>query len=164
MPHADRRPLLQLTSRLNDRINEAENAARAKSVVEEQLSKTQRQLQQAQAKVTSAAASSSGSTDPAEVRELKKYNNDLMVRPSRSLSLSRSTSSRLRAQLLTPLHLLQRMLRCSTCNIRFKQVALSRCGHTFCRECADARLANRQRKCPACAAPFSREDVLPIFL
>ncbi|GAA5910720.1 hypothetical protein JCM8208_003545 [Rhodotorula glutinis] len=125
----------ELTSRLNDRINEAENAARAKSVVEEQLSKTQRQLQQAQAKVTSAAASSSGSTDPAEVRELKKYNNDLM-----------------------------RMLRCSTCNIRFKQVALSRCGHTFCRECADARLANRQRKCPACAAPFSREDVLPIFL
>ncbi|GAA5931004.1 hypothetical protein JCM3775_000775 [Rhodotorula graminis] len=125
----------ELTSRLNDRINEAENAARAKSIVEEQLSKTQRQLQQAQAKVTSATASSSGSTDPAEVRELKKYNNDLM-----------------------------RMLRCSTCNIRFKQVALSRCGHTFCRECADARLANRQRKCPACAAPFSREDVLPIFL
>ncbi|BGP40652.1 E3 ubiquitin-protein ligase bre1 [Rhodotorula kratochvilovae] len=125
----------ELTARLNERINEAEDAARAKSAVEEQLAKADRQLQQAQAKAASAAASSSGTTDPAEVRELKKYNADLM-----------------------------RMLRCSTCNIRFKQVTLSRCGHTFCRECADARLANRQRKCPACAAPFSREDVLPIFL
>ncbi|GAA6052195.1 hypothetical protein JCM3770_000790 [Rhodotorula araucariae] len=125
----------ELTARLNERISEAEDAARAKSAVEEQLAKAERQLQQAQAKAATAASSTSGTTDPTEVRELKKYNADLM-----------------------------RMLRCSTCNIRFKQVTLSRCGHTFCRECADARLANRQRKCPACAAPFSREDVLPIFL
>lgn len=51
------------------------------------------------------------------------------------------------------------MLKCSTCNLRFKGVILNRCGHLFCKECVDARLNVRARKCPTCQAPFGKDDV-----
>lgn len=40
------------------------------------------------------------------------------------------------------------MIQCGSCRLRLKSVVLSRCGHLFCKECIEARLANRSRKCP----------------
>ncbi|GAA5865168.1 hypothetical protein JCM1840_003930 [Sporobolomyces johnsonii] len=127
--------IAELNTLLSERISQAESEIAARKRAEEQLAKVERQLQQSQAKVASASAAASSSSDSAEIRELKKYNADL-----------------------------SKMLKCSTCNIRFKSVILTRCGHTFCKECVDARLANRQRKCPNCGGMFGKDDVGPMYL
>lgn len=56
------------------------------------------------------------------------------------------------------------MTKCSLCNKNFKNVALKTCGHCFCKECVDDRLAARMRKCPSCNCQFSQYDVLGIHL
>ncbi|GAA5973856.1 hypothetical protein JCM11641_003195 [Rhodosporidiobolus odoratus] len=136
--------LVELNAALSARITEAETEAAARSRADERVAKLERQLQQAREKAATAAAaaaaasattSTSGSADPSEVRELKKYNADL-----------------------------SRLLKCSTCSLRFKDTVLSRCGHTFCRECLDDRMAVRNRRCPTCSTQFGMADVLPMFL
>ncbi|BGO91969.1 hypothetical protein NBRC10512_001078 [Rhodotorula toruloides] len=124
----------ELNKLLAERVQQAENEAAAHKRAEEQLDKLQRQLQQAQAKASSAAAAASGVSDPADIRDLKKYNADLT-----------------------------HMLKCSSCNVRFKNTCITRCGHMFCRECVDARINTRQRKCGNCANPFSKDDILSVF-
>jgi len=55
------------------------------------------------------------------------------------------------------------MLRCSVCRDRFKEVALTRCFHLFCKECIDENIRNRNRKCPACGEKFGQDDVKTIY-
>ena len=55
------------------------------------------------------------------------------------------------------------MLRCSVCRDRFKEVAITRCFHLFCKECIDENLRNRHRKCPACGEKFGQDDVKTIY-
>jgi E3 ubiquitin-protein ligase BRE1 len=55
------------------------------------------------------------------------------------------------------------MLRCSVCRDRFKNVAITRCFHLFCKECIDENLRNRHRKCPACGEKFGQDDVKTIY-
>ena len=55
------------------------------------------------------------------------------------------------------------MLRCSVCHDRFKEVAITRCYHLFCKECIDTNLANRHRKCPACGERFGFDDVKTVY-
>ena len=55
------------------------------------------------------------------------------------------------------------MLRCSVCRDRFKEVALTRCFHLFCKECIDESIRNRSRKCPACGEKFGQDDVKTIY-
>ncbi|GAA5936008.1 hypothetical protein JCM10213_002177 [Rhodosporidiobolus nylandii] len=132
--------LVELNAALSERITQAEVESAARAKADERVSKLERQLQQAQEKaanaatVASASASSGAGVDAQEVRELKKYNADL-----------------------------SRMLRCSTCTVRFKEIVLTRCGHTFCKDCIDQRLAVRNRKCPNCATQFASSDVMNIY-
>ncbi|KAJ2917788.1 hypothetical protein MD484_g2643, partial [Candolleomyces efflorescens] len=60
--------------------------------------------------------------------------------------------------------LLRSLLLCSTCESNFRAVIITKCMHTFCKPCVDARIATRQRKCPACAVPFAQSDVSTLFL
>jgi E3 ubiquitin-protein ligase BRE1 len=55
------------------------------------------------------------------------------------------------------------MLRCSVCKDRFKNTAITRCFHLFCKECIDENLRNRSRKCPLCGEKFGQDDVSPVF-
>ena len=55
------------------------------------------------------------------------------------------------------------MLRCSVCRDRFKEVAITRCFHLFCRHCIDENIRNRHRKCPACGEKFGQDDVKTIY-
>jgi E3 ubiquitin-protein ligase BRE1 len=59
---------------------------------------------------------------------------------------------------------LMAVLKCSTCKNKFRDTVLTKCSHTFCRPCVDARISSRQRKCPACGIGFAQSDVLKIFL
>lgn len=63
----------------------------------------------------------------------------------------------------TMLDITLNMLRCSVCKDRFKEVAITRCFHLFCRECIDENLRNRSRKCPACGEKFGQDDVKQVY-
>ncbi|KAI0048255.1 hypothetical protein FA95DRAFT_1678426 [Auriscalpium vulgare] len=55
------------------------------------------------------------------------------------------------------------ILKCSTCHNNMRSTVLLKCLHTFCKPCVDARVATRQRKCPACNLAFAQSDVQQIF-
>ncbi|KAK4455851.1 BRE1 E3 ubiquitin ligase-domain-containing protein [Podospora aff. communis PSN243] len=59
---------------------------------------------------------------------------------------------------------LRNMVICSICRTNFKNTMLKGCGHAFCSDCVDSRLANRMRKCPACNKAFDRSDAMPCHL
>jgi E3 ubiquitin-protein ligase BRE1 len=59
--------------------------------------------------------------------------------------------------------MLKRMLKCSSCQQRFKTHTITRCYHLFCKECIDARLETRQRKCPSCSIGFGAHDVQQVY-
>lgn len=62
-----------------ERVSQAEAEAAARKRADEQLEEIRGKVELLQTKAAATAASTSGATDPAEVRELKKYNDDLLV-------------------------------------------------------------------------------------
>ncbi|KAL2270310.1 hypothetical protein VTJ83DRAFT_2494 [Remersonia thermophila] len=59
---------------------------------------------------------------------------------------------------------LRNLVICSVCRSNFKNTILKGCGHVFCNNCVDDRLANRMRKCPSCNKAFDRSDAMPAHL
>lgn len=58
---------------------------------------------------------------------------------------------------------LQALLQCSSCKDRYRDRIITKCGHTFCSACIEARISTRQRKCPHCGLSFAVSDVQPLF-
>ncbi|KAL7409085.1 BRE1 E3 ubiquitin ligase-domain-containing protein [Mrakia frigida] len=58
---------------------------------------------------------------------------------------------------------LMAILQCSTCSLRLRSHCITKCMHTFCKDCIDARVSTRQRKCPACNLGFATSDVQQIY-
>lgn len=59
---------------------------------------------------------------------------------------------------------LHALLQCSSCKERYRNRILTKCYHTFCSVCIDARVSTRQRKCPHCGLAFAVSDVQPLYL
>lgn len=59
---------------------------------------------------------------------------------------------------------LRKFALCNVCNGNFKNVTLKTCGHVFCNECVESRVANRRRKCPSCGKAFDKMDVMHIHM
>ncbi|KAH9839472.1 BRE1-domain-containing protein [Rhodofomes roseus] len=55
------------------------------------------------------------------------------------------------------------ILKCSTCRQNMRNTVITKCMHSFCKSCVDARVATRQRKCPACNLAFSQGEVQTLF-
>lgn len=53
---------------------------------------------------------------------------------------------------------------CSVCRNQFKNTALKTCGHVFCEQCIQDRIANRARKCPNCGKAFGTNDLMKVVL
>lgn len=53
---------------------------------------------------------------------------------------------------------------CTSCRNNFKNTTIKTCGHTFCNNCIEDRIANRMRKCPNCLKPFDKSDVMTIHM
>lgn len=68
------------------------------------------------------------------------------------------------AALEAQLQALRRTVRCTVCQERQKDTIITKCHHTFCRECVTNRLDVRSRKCPTCGEKFGRVDVDKCFL
>ncbi|KIM45233.1 hypothetical protein M413DRAFT_441916 [Hebeloma cylindrosporum] len=58
---------------------------------------------------------------------------------------------------------LNKLVMCSTCRDTPRSTIITKCMHTFCKPCVDARLATRQRKCPYCNLAFGQSDVHTFF-
>lgn len=83
---------------------------------------------------------------------------------SKKLHSFENNPSAVSKDVLEQLDIYRKLLKCSSCNLHDKQVALNRCMHVFCKECIDIRLETRQRKCPLCLDPFGANDVRTIYL
>lgn len=62
------------------------------------------------------------------------------------------------------LEALRSIAKCSLCSKNWKDTAITVCGHVFCSDCAQERLAARLRRCPSCNKGFSANDLLSIHL
>jgi len=58
---------------------------------------------------------------------------------------------------------LKSILKCSTCKNEFRSHILLKCMHTFCKECIDARIKNRSRKCPCCNLAFAQSEAQQFY-
>jgi len=59
---------------------------------------------------------------------------------------------------------LRSLLRCSSCKDNFRERIITKCMHTFCAQCIEARIQTRQRKCPHCGIAFAQSDVQMLYL
>ncbi|PKI83740.1 RING-type E3 ubiquitin transferase [Malassezia vespertilionis] len=83
---------------------------------------------------------------------------------SRTKRLSSGTVKKKGDSENTHLEYLNSLLRCSSCKERYRNRIITRCLHTFCDECVNARIQTRQRKCPHCASAFATSDVQVLYL
>ncbi|KAJ7747309.1 BRE1 E3 ubiquitin ligase-domain-containing protein [Mycena metata] len=91
-------------------------------------------------------------------RQVEKQSTKLQERAAGSGS---SRETELEAELKKTMS----VLKCTACKgAEFRDTVLTKCMHTFCRSCVDARLTTRQRKCPACGQSFAVADVQTIYL
>ncbi|KAH9858793.1 BRE1-domain-containing protein [Lenzites betulinus] len=81
----------------------------------------------------------------------------------KSSSSSSSANSR-EAELQSEINKCMSLLKCSTCHMNMRNTVITKCMHSFCKSCVEARIATRQRKCPACNVPFSQGEVQHLFL
>ncbi|KAF4040599.1 C3HC4 type (RING finger) zinc finger protein [Phytophthora infestans] len=58
---------------------------------------------------------------------------------------------------------LQKLVNCSVCQDRRKDVLISKCSHMFCKECIENNLKSRNRKCPTCKKMFGHDDVKSVW-
>lgn len=59
---------------------------------------------------------------------------------------------------------LRSIAKCSLCLKNWKDTAITVCGHVFCHDCTNERLAARLRRCPTCNKGFSANDLLAVHL
>ncbi|KAI9762349.1 MAG: prephenate dehydratase [Chaenotheca gracillima] len=60
--------------------------------------------------------------------------------------------------------MLRTLALCTVCRSRFKNTALKTCGHVFCKECVEERIASRSRKCPNCSRSYGAADVMAVHM
>ena len=57
----------------------------------------------------------------------------------------------------------KKLVTCSICQTNPKSVLITRCSHTFCKDCIERQVASRSRKCPTCGANYSPHGDLTNF-
>jgi E3 ubiquitin-protein ligase BRE1 len=58
---------------------------------------------------------------------------------------------------------MRKLLLCSLCDERQKNVVITKCYHMFCNVCVETALAGRNRQCPSCTHKYDKGDVKPFF-
>ncbi|TDL25907.1 BRE1-domain-containing protein [Rickenella mellea] len=91
-------------------------------------------------------------------KDLEKLANKL-----KSQVTGQGPSSDKEAQLQSEVDKCMRILKCSTCQNAMRSTVITKCMHSFCKGCVDARISHRQRKCPACNLQFAQSDVQTLF-
>ncbi|KNZ64509.1 hypothetical protein VP01_1020g3 [Puccinia sorghi] len=132
--------VMELSNLLRDRTTQAEAESSARKTAEENVINLEKEIQRSKL----AGSNGRGGLEPAEVAELRSFNDDLTVRVIYTRNLVK-------------------MLKCNSCKQRFKSHVITRCMHLFCGACLEARLETRQRKCPTCSIAFGTNDVSAVY-
>ncbi|KAG1799697.1 BRE1 E3 ubiquitin ligase-domain-containing protein [Suillus plorans] len=77
--------------------------------------------------------------------------------------LKSASASEKEAELMEEAASVWRLIKCSTCKEHMRGVALTKCSHTFCKQCIDARISTRQRRCPHCNSGFAQSEVVNVL-
>ncbi|KAG2153770.1 BRE1 E3 ubiquitin ligase-domain-containing protein [Suillus bovinus] len=77
--------------------------------------------------------------------------------------LKSASASEKEADLMEEAASVWRLIKCSTCKEHMRGVALTKCSHTFCKQCIDARVSTRQRRCPHCNSGFAQSEVVNVL-
>ncbi|KAI0675260.1 BRE1-domain-containing protein [Trametes maxima] len=104
----------------------------------------------------------------AELRKLEesliKAKKDAEKQATKLKSLSSTSGSNAKeAELQSEIDKCMSLLKCSTCKMNMRNTVITKCMHSFCKSCVEARIATRQRKCPACNLPFSQGEVQQLY-
>ncbi|KAG1746177.1 BRE1 E3 ubiquitin ligase-domain-containing protein [Suillus lakei] len=77
--------------------------------------------------------------------------------------LKSASASEKEAELIEEAASVWRLIKCSTCKENMRGVALTKCSHTFCKQCVEARISTRQRRCPHCNSGFAQSEVVNVL-
>lgn len=77
--------------------------------------------------------------------------------------LKSASASEKEAELMEEAASVWRLIKCSTCKENMRGVALTKCSHTFCKQCVEARISTRQRRCPHCNSGFAQSEVVNVL-
>ncbi|KAG8734547.1 E3 ubiquitin-protein ligase bre1 [Ceratobasidium sp. 423] len=153
--------LKRMVQLLHDRIEEATREVRGWNIRYEaeraRVAELEKQRNQADAAAVEARAAAGKAKE-----EIKKAQ-DEAKQASTVSSGAKGTSSTREIELQKEKDKVMTILRCSTCVKNFRSHTLLKCMHTFCKDCIDARVTTRQRKCPACNMPFATQDIQQIY-
>ncbi|KAJ1304529.1 hypothetical protein OPQ81_005670 [Rhizoctonia solani] len=149
--------LIQL---LQDRVEEASREVRGWNIRYEaersRVAELEKQRNQADAAAVEARAAAAKAKEEAkkaqeETKQASVVSSGTKGASARELELQKENAK------------VMALLRCSTCVKNFRSHTLLKCMHTFCKDCIDARVTTRQRKCPACNMAFAAQDVQQIY-
>ncbi|KAL1743369.1 hypothetical protein HDZ31DRAFT_65099 [Schizophyllum fasciatum] len=154
---ADGRKLDELTKNIGKL--EADLAVERSKVLhtEESWRQREHQLAEAQAKAAKQLVHLTKLEDKVKHRE-KVLDDTAKAREKKAQSSSNGH------ELPPEVDMQMKMLKCSTCKLNFRSVILTKCMHTFCKDCIDARLTTRQRRCPSCDLTFTNSEVHKFYL
>ncbi|EIW63378.1 BRE1-domain-containing protein [Trametes versicolor FP-101664 SS1] len=103
----------------------------------------------------------------AELRKLEesliKSKKDAEKQATKLKSMSTSSGNAKETELQSEIDKCMSLLKCSTCHMNMRNTVITKCMHSFCKSCVEARIATRQRKCPACNLPFSQGEVQQLY-
>ncbi|KAG2354897.1 BRE1 E3 ubiquitin ligase-domain-containing protein [Suillus spraguei] len=95
-----------------------------------------------------------------DLTRMKAEVNKLRVETKKLKSASASEKE---ADLMEEAASVWRLIKCSTCKENMRGVALTKCSHTFCKQCVEARISTRQRRCPHCNSGFAQSEVVNVL-
>ncbi|KAK2962686.1 putative E3 ubiquitin-protein ligase BRE1 [Blattamonas nauphoetae] len=67
------------------------------------------------------------------------------------------------SELAQKLDMYKKLLDCSVCHVRPKNVLITKCFHMFCKECIHDVIQSRSRKCPQCGEKFAQEEARTFY-
>lgn len=146
--------IVKLHSKISNLDKKLVEKSETENDLRSQISKYQFELQQLEKKLLSCQQDLAS-----ESKKIAHYKSQISAYKE-----GKETSPKLEASDLEIQEALLSMTKCSLCKKNFKNVSLKTCGHCFCKDCIDDRLAARMRKCPICNSQFSRYDLLTIHL
>ncbi|KDQ57820.1 hypothetical protein JAAARDRAFT_178316 [Jaapia argillacea MUCL 33604] len=138
-----------------DRLLERDRSALRKQeeVLMKKLKDADREREKLKAREESLRQKSQSTQGYSKEAELQSEVDKCMVSGNNQFALHRACSRSLD----------QRILKCSTCGLHMRSTVITKCMHSFCKPCVDARIATRQRKCPACNLAFAQSDVQQLY-
>lgn len=111
-----------------------------------------KEAQEATARASEREAKSAASVaaEAAQVKRLAAERDALQRRVSRFQAAGRTETAAGQSALEEQVEFYKKLVKCPLACNRDKSV-VTKCGHSFCRECIDHRLNLRNRKCPTCS-------------